>query len=78
MNNPLFYIFSIITIVGCLIYNEIIIIKICNLNYNTRNEIINRQISDFYNGNNNDFPMDPNEKISEGKSSDISDEQELN
>ena len=48
------------------------------MNYNTRNEIINRQISDFYNGNNNDLPMDPNEKISEGKSSDISDEQELN
>ena len=49
MTNPLFYIFSVITIFGCLIYNEIIVIKICNLNYNTRNEIIKRNIIDFYN-----------------------------
>ena len=54
MNNPLFYIFSFITIFGCLVYNEIIIIRICNLNYNTRKEIINRQKEDINNNNNDD------------------------
>ena len=47
MNNPLFYIFSVITIFSCLIYNEIIILKICKLNYNTKKEIIKRQSRDF-------------------------------
>ena len=51
MNNPLFYIFSLITIFGCLVYNEIIIIRICNLNYNTRKEIIKRQREDINNSN---------------------------
>jgi hypothetical protein len=63
MNNPLFYIFSIITIFGCLIYNEIIIIKIYNLDYNTRNEIIKRQKKDFYNYDDNeddDLPLEHN------------------
>lgn len=46
INNPFFYIFSIITIFACLVYNEILIINICNLNYNTRNEIIKRQSKD--------------------------------
>ena len=43
LNNPLFYILSIINIFACLIYNEIIIIKACNLHYNTRKEILKRQ-----------------------------------
>ena len=47
INNPLFYIFSLITIFGCLVYNEIIIINICYLNYNTRKEIIKRQSKEF-------------------------------
>ena len=46
LKNPLFYIFSILTIFSCLVYNEVIIIKICNLNYNTRREIIKRTIED--------------------------------
>ena len=45
--NPLFYIFSLMAIFGCLIYNEIIIINIFNLNYNTRIEIIKRQSNDL-------------------------------
>ena len=65
MNNPLFYIFSVITIFGCLIYNEIIIIKICNLNFNTRNEIIKRQKTDLYNYGNDDLAPNSNDKISE-------------
>ena len=47
IDNPLFYIFSFITIFACLIYNEILIINICNLNYNTRKEIIERQNHDY-------------------------------
>ena len=47
IDNPLFYIFSFITIFACLIYNEILIINICNLNYNTRKEIIERQTHDY-------------------------------
>ena len=47
IENPFFYLFSIITIFGCLIYNEIIIIGFCNLNYNTRIQIIKRQARDF-------------------------------
>lgn len=47
VNNALFYIFSIITIIGCLIYNEILIINVCKLNFNTRKEIIKRQSKDF-------------------------------
>ena len=43
LKNPLFYILSLLTIFGCLVYNEIIILNICNLNHNTRNEIIKRQ-----------------------------------
>lgn len=46
LKNPLFYIFSILTIFSCLVYNEVIIIKVCNLNYNTRKEIIKRTIKD--------------------------------
>ena len=68
LNNPLFYILSFITIIGCLVYNEIIIIRICNLNYNTRKEIIKRQKEDI-NGNDNDNDSEgdfPDEKV--GKS----------
>ena len=43
LNNPWFYILSIINIFACLIYNEIIILKIFNLNYNTKKEILKRQ-----------------------------------
>ena len=43
LNNPWFYILSIINIFACLIYNEIIILKIFNLEYNTRKEILKRQ-----------------------------------
>ena len=43
VNNPLFYILSIINIFACLIYNEIFILKVFNLNYNTRKEILKRQ-----------------------------------
>ena len=43
LKNPLFYILSILTIFGCLIYNEIIIINVCGFKYNTRKEIIKRQ-----------------------------------
>ena len=43
LKNFLFYILSLLTIFGCLIYNEIIIIKIFGFNYNTRKEIIRRQ-----------------------------------
>ena len=47
LKNPLFYILSILTIFGCLIYNEIIIIKLFGLNYNTRIEIIERNLKDI-------------------------------
>ena len=43
LNNPLFYILSLLTIFGCLVYNEIMILKICNFNYYTRKEILRRQ-----------------------------------
>ena len=43
VNNPLFYVLSLLTILGCFIYNEIIIIKIFGLNYNTKKEILKRQ-----------------------------------
>ena len=43
LKNPLFYILSILTIFGCLIYNEIIIINTRVFKYNTRQEIIKRQ-----------------------------------
>ena len=41
--NPLFYIFSIISIFGCLIYNEIIILNVYGFDYNTKKEINKRQ-----------------------------------
>ena len=47
IKDPIFYILSFITIFGCLVYNEIIIINIGDLNYGTRKEIINRQSKDF-------------------------------
>ena len=47
LKNPLFYLFSFLTIFACLIYNEIIIITFCNLNYNTKKEIIKRQSKDI-------------------------------
>ena len=47
LKNPLFYICSFLTIFACLIYNEIIIINICKLNYNTKKEIIKRQSKDI-------------------------------
>ena len=55
LKNPLFYILSILTIFGCLLYNEIIILKIFGFNYNTRKEIIKRQNDEKYEykGNNN-------------------------
>ena len=43
LKNPLFYILSLLTIFGCLIYNEIIIINLFGLNHNTRKEIIKRE-----------------------------------
>ena len=43
LKNPLFYLLSLLTFFGCLIYNEIIILKIFSLNYNTRIEILKRQ-----------------------------------
>ena len=43
LKNPLFYILSLLTIFGCLVYNEIIVLNICNLNHNTRKEIIRRE-----------------------------------
>ena len=46
LKNPLFYIFPFITIFACFIYNEILIINACNLNYNTRKSIIERQSSE--------------------------------
>lgn len=46
LKNPLFYIFPFITIFACFIYNEILIIKAYNLNYNTRKSIIERQSSE--------------------------------
>ena len=46
LNNPLFCVFSIVTIIACFIYNEIIIIKVCNLDYNTRKNIIKRESLD--------------------------------
>ena len=46
LNNPLFYILSLLTIFGCLVYNEIIILKCFGFNYNTRNEILRRQSSE--------------------------------
>ena len=51
LHNILFYVFSIIIIFGCLVYNEIIIINVCNLNYNTRMQIISRQSKDIKNNN---------------------------
>jgi len=48
LKNPLFYILSILTIFGCLLYNEIIILKIFRFNYNTRKEIIKRQNIENY------------------------------
>lgn len=47
VKDPLFYILSFITIFACLIYNEIIIINIYNLDYNTRKQIIKRQSKDL-------------------------------
>ena len=47
LKNPLFYLFSFLTIFACLVYNEIIIITFCKLNYNTKKEIIKRQSRDF-------------------------------
>ena len=43
LNNPLFYIMSLLTIFGCLIYNEIIILNVFGLNHNTRKQILSRQ-----------------------------------
>ena len=51
LKNPLFYILSILTIFGCLLYNEIIILKIFGFNYNTRKEIIKRQNDENYENN---------------------------
>jgi len=53
MNNPLFYVLSFITILGCLIYNEIIKITICKLDFNTRASIIYRQSIELKNDDNN-------------------------
>ena len=53
LNNPLFYILSFITILGCLIYNEIIKITICKLDFNTRASIIYRQTIELKNDDNN-------------------------
>lgn len=47
MVNPLFYILSFTTIFACLVYNEIIIINICKLNYNTRKSITNRHSIEY-------------------------------
>ncbi len=69
ISNILFYIFSIIIIFGCLVYNEILIINICKLDFNTRKEIIYRQSQDIINFNyellnyNNNNNYDPSESI---------------
>lgn len=47
MVNPLFYILSLATIFACLVYNEIIIINICKLNYNKRKNITNRHSTEY-------------------------------
>jgi hypothetical protein len=47
LKNPLFYICSFLTIFACLIYNEIITITFCKLNYYTKKEIIKRQSKDI-------------------------------
>ena len=47
IKDPLFYILSSVTIFGCLVYNEILIISVCGINYNTRKEILKRQIADL-------------------------------
>ncbi len=46
-DNILFYIFISITIFGCFVYNEIIIINVCNLDFNTRKQILKRQSKDL-------------------------------
>ena len=87
LNNPLFYIFSIITIFGCLVYNEIIILRICNLNYNTRKEIIKRQkeediyiddkeadLIDEKNGSDLTYEKNENDLTDEKNGSDLNDE----
>ena len=51
LKNPLFYILSFLTIFGCLLYNEIIILKIFGFNHNTRKEIIKRQNDENYEKN---------------------------
>lgn len=47
IDNILFYVFSVITIFGCFIYNEILIVNICHLEFNTRKEILKRQSKDL-------------------------------
>ena len=80
IKNVFFYIFSIIIIFGCLIYNEIIIINICKLNFNTRKQIIKRQSKDIKNINlelpdyiNIDNPDCLNYSNNTGNSSNLSD-----
>lgn len=51
IKNPLFYILSLITIFACLVYNEIIIIKICKLYYYTSKYITNRQTIEYIENN---------------------------
>ena len=43
LKNPIFYILSLFIIIGCLVYNEIIIIKVFGLYHNTRKEILRRE-----------------------------------
>ena len=49
--NPLFYILSLIIIFACLVYNEILIINICKLDYYTSKYITNRQSIEYIENN---------------------------
>ena len=49
--NPLFYILSLIIIFACLVYNEIIIINICKLDYYTSKYITKRQSIEYIENN---------------------------
>ena len=62
--NPWFYIFSFTSLIGCLIYNEIIILRFCGLEYNTRKEINRREKKDILN---DDDKTDTNSEVSENE-----------
>ncbi len=65
--DPWFYLASLLTIFGCFVYNEIIILNIFGLNYNTRKEIEDRERIELTMGNKD---LLDNETASEGDSVD--------